>query len=252
MKKELNIELIPEEKVKLIIKSINDAKPQYEKHVKNEGLVTQNGKYHTIWNYIFTNIENSFKEFPYKCYKISRGNLWDFIAIYDQKNQILYVVMKEKTFEKIKKSTNKDYHYVKILNTINPVKDEKYKQTSLLPEDEDKAEYIKNDLEEMLKHIDGKIKLCVDILYSEKENKVVSISGNVFDYDLDEIKTYSWNKYIEADINEIVDTDDNDDEIENPNIELNLRKNVENQKENKEEGTEDIIASKEKLKKKLE
>lgn len=252
MKKNLKVELIPEEKIKLIIQSINNAKLQYKKHVKDEGLVTQNGRYHEIWNYIFTNIESSFAEFPYKCYKISRGKLWEFVAIYDQKNQLLYVVMKEKTFKKIKKSTDKDYHYIKILNLINPVKEGKYIQTSLLPVDKDKEEYIKNDLEEMLKDIDGKVKLCIDILYSEKENKVVSISGNVFDYDLDEIKSYSWNKFIEADINEITDTDGDNYEIENPNIELNIRKNIKKQKEENEEDTKDIIASKEKLKKKSE
>lgn len=248
MKKELKIELIPKEKVKLIIKSINDAKLQYKNYVKNERLATENGKYLTIWNYIFTNIKESFKEIPYKCYKISRGNLWDFIAIYDQKNQILYVVMKEKTFERIKKSKDKDYHYIKILNAANPIKKGKYKQTSLFQEDKEKAEYIKNDFEQMLKDIDGKVKLCIDILFSEKENKVVSISGNIFDYDLDTIKSYSWNKFIEADIDEIADTNSNDDEDKTPDIELNVRKHVEKQKEN----TKDIIASKEKPKKKSE
>lgn len=250
IKNELSVELISENEVKLIIESINYSKEQYKNHVKREKLVTQNGKYHEIWNYIFTNIENSFNEFPYKSYKISRGSLWAFVAIHDHKNSILYVIMKENTFKTIKKSKDKDLHYIKILNLINPFRKKKNKQLSLFPEDKSKEEYIKNDLEQMLKDIDGKVKVCVDILFSEKQNKVTSISGNIFDYDLDEIKSYCWNKFITADINEITDTDDEYEVINKP-IELLVRKHVKRMEEY-EQDTEEIIASKETQKKNFE
>ena len=102
----------------------------------------------------------------------------------------------------------------------------------------------------MLKDIDGKVKVCADILFSEKQNKVTSISGNIFDYDLDELKSYCWNEFITADINEITDTD-NEYEVINPQIELLVRKHVKPVAEH-EENTNDIIASKETQKKKFE
>lgn len=250
MENEVSAKLISGEEVKLIIKSIDDAKTQYKDYVKREKLVTQNGKYHEMWNYIFTNIEKSFNEFPYKCYKISRQRLWEFIVIHDQINYVLYVIMKENNFEKIRNAKGKDLHYIKILNLINPFKIEKSKQISLFPDDESKEEYIKNDLDKMLKDIDGKVKVCVDVLYSEKQNKVTSISGKISDYDLDEIKSYCWNEFITADINEIIDTNDEYEVITEP-IELHVRDHVKRVKEH-EEDTKDIIASKETQKKNLE
>lgn len=248
IKNELPSELFPEEEIRLIIESINESKPQYINNVRNENLSTQNGKYHSIWNYVFKNIKNHFNVFPYKCYKISRGNLWEFISIYNETYNILYVVMKEERFKEIKKGKNKDYHYIKILNSINnDIKKDNCEQVSLFEKDENKEKYIKNDLERMLGDINGKVKICVDILFSMNQNKVVTISGNIFDYNLDKIKSYSWNKYIRADIDEIIDTKDEYD-IESPLIELPIKKNKNKLSNNKETNIKEMVASKKKQK----
>jgi len=253
-KNKLPSELLPDEKVKLIIKAINDSIPQYMDHVIKEKLPTQNGKYHEIWNYIFKDIKRYFDDLPYKCYKISRGNLWEFIAIFNEENNILYVLMKEETFKKIKKDKDKDYHYIKVLNTINNnISTEKIEQLTLFPEDKDKESYIQDDLERMLGDITKKVKVCVDILFSEKQNKVITMSGNIFNYDLDLIKSYNLDKYIKADIDEIADTKD-EYNVENPPIELIIKKSSNNSVDRKheKEDTEDMVASKEKQKSKLE
>ncbi|KGN00327.1 hypothetical protein IRP63_05315 [Clostridium botulinum] len=248
----LPLELLSDYKIKLIIKSINDAMPQYLNHVKKEELPTQNGRYHEIWNYIFKNIKNNFSDFPYKCYKISRGKLWEFIAIYDQKENILFVLMKEERFNQIKKDKNNDYHYIKILNVINNnISNKHNEQLCLFEKDNDKEEYIEDDLHRMIKDINGKIKICVNILFSNKLSKVSSISANISNYYLSEIKSYNWNKYIKADIDEIIDTED-EHNFENPPIELKIRATAHTIKNKERDNSDEIVKSKEQRNKKYE
>ncbi|MBY6950328.1 DUF5986 family protein [Clostridium botulinum] len=245
--------LLLKEKIELILKSIRDGKLQYIDHVKKENLPTENGKYHEIWNYIFKNIKKNFSDFPYKCYKIFRGELWSFIVVYNEETNILYVLMKEQRIKQIKSQEDKEYHYAKILNSINnDFNPEQREQISIFPKDDNKEKYIEEDLERMLGDLNGKVKICVNILFSEKQGKVTNISGNVLDYNLDMIKSECWNRYLKADIDEIVDTND-ELNIENPPIELGIKKysNGDNS-EKKKEDTKDMVASKEKQKRKLE
>lgn len=242
-KNTIPLSLFPKEKVELVLKSIRDGKLQYDAHIKKENFPTQNGKYHEIWNYIFKNIEKNFNDFPYRCLKISRGKLWEFITIYDQETNILYMLMKQKRIEQIKNDDNNDFHYSKILNYMNNcLQSQKKEQLSMFPQDTDKKEYIERDLERMLGDINGQVKLCVTMLFSEIQGKVINMSGNVFDYNLDIIKTESWDKYIKADIDEIIDTKDELDS-ENPPIKLGI-KELSNNNSSEKENTKDMIASK--------
>lgn len=245
--------LLSKEKIELILKSIKDGNIQYIEHVRKENFHTQNGKYHEIWNYIFKNIESNFNDFPYKCYKILRGKLWSFIAIYNEESSILYILMKKERIKEIKNKEDNDYHYSRILNYINnPFQYEQKEQLSMFPQDNDKEEYIKEDLQRMIREINGEVKLCVDILFSEKEGRAISISGNVFDYNLDSIKSECWDEYIKVDIDEIIDISD-ELNVENPPIQLGIKKRSRySTLDKKKEDTEDIVASKEKQKKKLE
>lgn len=245
--------LLPKERIESVLTSIRTGKLQYRYNVIEEKLPTQNGKYHQIWNYIYKNIKQNFSDFPYSCYNISRGELWEFIAIYNQEENILYILMKEERINQIKKEKNNDFHYSKVLSYINnDFQAEKREQICMAFMDDDKEQYIKEDLERMLGDINGKVKVCVNILFSENQGKVTSISGNVLNYNLDVIKSESWDQYIKADIDEIVDTKD-ELNVENPPIELGVKKfsNDSNSKR-KKENTEDIVAGKEKPKRKLE
>lgn len=252
MKRNLPLEILKKDKIKDIIECINKAELQYKFHVIDEGFVTENGKYHEIWNYIFKNINQSFNSYPYKCYRIDRGNLWQLLAIYNEEDCILYIVMKEERFKDIQKDSDNEYHYVKVLNSINNyLQKDKYEQITFIDDIEDKESYIKDDLEKMLGDINGKVDVCVDILFSERYNRVTKISGNVCDYNLRLIKNYSWNEYIQADINEIIDTNE-EYTVENPPIELPIKKHVQSKsKHGKEDNKneEEMLASKDRKRK---
>lgn len=248
----LPLEILNEESVRNIIKCINYGELQYKEHVKEEGFITHNGKYHEIWNYIFKNVNNSFKDYPYKCYKINRGNLWEFVAVYNEEEHILYVIMKEDRFKNIE-NADEEYHYIRILNYLNNhMQTKKIDQISFLQDDKDKEDYIKDDLQRMLGDISGEVKACVDILFSERDNKVTKIYGNICDYNFRLIKSYCWNQYIQADINEIIDTDE-EYIVENPPIELIIRDNIKSKSnQEKENIQEDMLADENKQKKKVQ
>lgn len=239
--------ILDETGIKKIIDCINTGEAQYKEHFKREKFITNNGKYHEIWNYIYRNVNNSFCDYPYGCYKINRGNLWKFVAIYNKQEKILFVIMKENTFKELQKDLDNEFHYIKILNHYNNyLQKNKYKQISFINDKDKKEEYIQDDLTRMLGAISKEVKVCVDILFSEKDSKVTHISGNVCDYDLRLIKSYCWDEYIKADINEIIDTDEGEI-IENPIIELPIKKNAKEKADKKREKTKDeeeILASK--------
>lgn len=246
--KNLSMEsLLEEDNVVKVLNSIRDGEAEYRQHVIDDDLPTENGKYHEIWNYIFKYIKYSFNIYPYRTCIISRGPLWSFIVIYDEINKTLYVLMKEERLKDIKNTKGNDNHYIKTLNyTNNKYADQSYEQLSFLNEDNNKKKYIEDDLRGMLEKINGKVELCVNIIFSEKKGKVVSMSGNVYDYNLNLITTECWNKYIKADIDDINDISvDND---ENPLINLPIKNPfINNESTQKEE--EELAKDKENSKK---
>lgn len=212
--------------IKLIIKSINDSRGQYEQAAKERKFPTRNGRFHDRWNFIFNNIKNSFLDKPFKCYVISRGALWEFVVVYNTDTKILYVLLKEDRFFDIKKDSNSKYHYVKVLNSSNYCfqKEKKSEQMSLLPDlNSEPDEYVYEDFQRMISSIKEEVKGCVNILFKEDKNAVTTISANIATYDLDIIKTYNWNEHISANIEEISDTNINDSNVK-PQISLNIRK----------------------------
>lgn len=247
--------ILVKDDIKKVIKSIDDGNIQHGEYIKSGNFPTQNGKHQNVWNYIFRNIEKSFSSYPFKCYKINRGNLWEFLAIYRDDINVLYILLREERLNEIRKSYDTPYHYLRVINSKNKFsKKVERQQLSFLSESIVVSdEYIQEDLDRMLGDINDKVKTCVTILFTEERKKVNRISGNILNYDLDLIRKYEWNEHITVSIDEIVDTKD-EQNIIHPQIELGIRKHV--KKENtvyagcEEKNTKEIIASKEKIKNK--
>lgn len=233
-------EVLSEKEVKLLIKAVNDSRSQYEQYAEENNLETRNGRFKCRWDYIFTNVRELFSDALFERHKISRGALWEFMAIYRVDTKILYILLREDRFTEIKKDISNPYHYVRVLNSKNCyLQEEKAEQIAFfsdlkIPSDE----YLDQDLERMLGKIKDEVKGCINILFRENGNGVNRISGNIANYNLEILKTYDWNHYVTADIEEIIDTktihlDDS------PKIELPIRRNK--LKEKNEEIIEDNI-----------
>jgi hypothetical protein len=211
--------------IKLFIKGIKDADKQYKQYCKDRNLATENGRDKTIWDNIFTNVRDDFSREPFQNYTIARGRLWEFVAVYRTDIKILYIIMKEDRFKEIKGDKKSAYHYSRILNSKNNhFQDVKCEQTTLFEQDVDSptAEYISDDLERMIGSIKDEVVGCVNILFKVNDQGVSKITGNIATYELDIIKTYNWSKYIEASIDDIADTS-NDDMKNQPEIKLTLK-----------------------------
>lgn len=244
--------------IETIIKDINDGKKQYFNYAVKEQLKYHNGKHTTIWDYIFTNIENSFKDKTgFKCFSVERCALWSFAVIYKEDTDVLYLILKEKRFNELRNDSNL-FHYVKIFNSKNfCLYNEIPEQTncfSMLGLEEIDNDYnIDKDLENMIGEIKDKVKNCVNILFREGPNGINKISANIATKELNIVATQDWSEYITADIEEISDTNNyiEHKEVELPNIPLNIRADKINRKgKEKEENTEEELLKGKKEKKK--
>lgn len=217
-------EILSEKDVKLIIEAINSSKDEYEYWRNEQGLGFENGKYLYRWNFIFSKLKSNFKDKPFKTYNIPRGKLWEFLVLYNTDTKILYLILKENTFNIIRNRKDNPYHYLRVLNSKNfHLQDEIKQQMSLFPEFETISnEYIEEDLDRMISAIKEEVKGCVNILFKEDHNGVYSISANLANYELDIFKSYDLSKYITVDIHDIIDTKDNI-ATETVSIPLNIR-----------------------------
>lgn len=217
-------ETLSKKEVELIVNAINHSKEQYKDMANERKLGFSNGKYLDRWNYIFANIRDSFNYEPFITFPVSRGPLWEFIFIYNTNNKILYLLLKEDTFKKIKNDRNNPRHYVRIFNSKNSnYKPKIEEQLSWLSKIEKMSyEDIDEELEKMILNIKNEAKVCKNILFTENINGVTKISENIANYDLDILNTCDLTRYIMADIDNIVDTKDNvSDSL--PKIELKIR-----------------------------
>jgi hypothetical protein len=211
-----------------ILKSINTSLPQHNDMVSKEKLITTNGKYLNRWNYIFKDIDRLFDSEYYEVPIFDRGPLWEFAAIYNRDNRILYILTKEANVSKIIKENNST-HYIRILSYKNNKLGYDYqKQLSLLPCNDEMIELSLKDFKRMFLNID-EVECCKAIIFKEGNMGVTKISEAILDYDLNFIDNHDLSDYIIADIDNIEDTqsyeniDILDDELKEE-IKLPLRK----------------------------
>lgn len=217
-------EILSDNEVRLIIKAINDSRQQYE-HWKNErNLGYENGKYQDRWNYIFANIRDYFTS-PFKAYPITRSPLWKFAILYNTDKNILFVVLREERFERLRRDNDSPHHYLRILNSQNYCHQKEFVEQLSFFEgfQEVPNQYIDENLETMIGEIRDEVKGCVNILFKENKDGVCKISGNIANYNLDILTTFDWSNCISADIEEIIDTK-NDYIAAIPKIELSIKK----------------------------
>lgn len=226
-------ETLSKKEVELIVNAINHSKEQYKNMASERKLGFSNGKYLDRWNYIFANIRDSFNYESFITFPVSRGPLWEFIVIYNTDTKILYLLLKEDTFKKIRNDRNNPRHYVRIFNSKNSNYKTKRieEQLSWLPKIEKISDKdIDEELKKMILNIKDEAKICKNILFTENLNGVTKISENIANYDLDILNTCDLTKHVVADIENIVDTKDNVIEPL-PKIELNIRPNKIKRKE---------------------
>lgn len=195
-----------------IIKIISGSKAKYFQMADEANFRFHNGRHTTVWDIIFTDIENAFdKKDGYRCYAVKRCELWEFSVIYKEDIDTVYLVFKEKRFKELKKDSGMG-HYARTFNSKNHYKlayVDTGIQTSFFPGDEQFAasqEYINDDLEKMIGEIKDKVKNCVNILFREGPHGLTSITANIANQDLDIVATKDWSNYITADIDQIIDT----------------------------------------------
>lgn len=231
LKEDIPEEILSGDNIIRIIKEINNSRERWKYDLESKKLSCDNGKYIMRWNYLFDNIEKAFSIFPFECYKINRGNLWKLVAIYDKNKKFLYILLKEDRFKNIKGSKNDKCHYAKLLDWKNSFNfKNKVQQLSFISNMNSYdvgSNDIDKELRKMIAPIKDEMKACINILFTEDDYGVKSISGNIADYNLKIMKSYNWNKYITANIGEISDTsNDNEDNVEsNKVIPLKLRNN---------------------------
>lgn len=240
-KSNLPEETLSKKEAELIVAAINNSKEQYKEWSNERKLGFSNGKYLDRWNYIFANIRDLFNYEPFKIFSINRGILWEFVVIYNTNTKILYLLLKEDNFKRIRDNSNNPYHYVRVLNSKNFHNEieTKIQMSMFLKAEVPLDKYIDEDLENMLLDIKDEVKGCKNILFTENKNGVIRISENTANYNLDIINSCDLTKYIIAEIENISDTQ-NDNVEPLPKIELKIRKNK--NKDNKDE----IISDKDK------
>lgn len=219
-------EILSPSDARLIIKAIKDSMEQSKQWNSERNLRYQNGRYLDRWNYIFQNIENSFKGSHFKTYHVCRGKLWEFVVMYDINTNLIYLVLKENTFRQIKGRKDNPYHYIRIFNSKNfqLYKERPHQMNFLGLSDQVSDEYINEDLERMIGEVKDEVRGCVNILFKEDSNSVCKISANFANYKLDILKSYDLSRFITADIEKIIDTNSDNISII-PKIELKVREN---------------------------
>ncbi|MGJ0848339.1 DUF5986 family protein [Tissierella praeacuta] len=240
-------ETLSRKEVELIVNAINHSKVQYKEWANERNLGFSNGKYLDRWNYIFANIRDSFNYEPFKVFSIKRGTLWEFAVIYNTGTKILYLLLREDNFKRIKEGNDNAYHYIRVLNSKNSqTKIDTRTQISMFPKTEVASDnYINEDLENMLLSIKDEVKGCRNIVFTENKNGVIRISENIANYHLDIIDSFDLTKYITADIENISDTQ-NENVESHPVIELKIRQDKMKSKK------DDIISGEDKKDKKDE
>lgn len=106
--------------IRLITKSVKKVydKDMIEFH-KHYNLTTRNGDPGMRWDFINTNIEESFKDEIYKTLLVKRG-YWNQIVIYNIHDKRLYFVMREYRYKDVKKDKKrKNLHLIQILGSVN-------------------------------------------------------------------------------------------------------------------------------------
>ncbi|AJA42643.1 hypothetical protein OR62_05485 [Clostridium tetani] len=215
------------ENIRKLIKNLNDSREEQNYDLNEKNHPTTNGRYHDRWNYIFKNIEQSFRDKPFKCYRISRGPLWQLVAIYRTDYDLLYILLKKDRFLEIKKDSKNKSHYSKILNLPNNnLKMETYKQTSFIPNLQlSNTEYIFEEFKKMIPDIKDKIKGCINILFTENKERLTEILAVIANCDLNIIESCNWSKYISVGVEEIIDTKSEFEE-NTPLIPLKIKERV--------------------------
>lgn len=195
---------------KRIINILKDRKNQYEHYADESHLRFHNGRHMTVWDIIFSNMENAFENEPgFKCYAVKRCELWEFAVIYKEDINTVYLILKEKRFKELQHDPDPS-HYVKIFNSKNfNLHEERYINMSFFEDNiqgQITADYINEDLERMIGEIKDKVKHCVNILFRETPSGINRIKAVVADKNLKILAEKDWSQYINANVDEIADT----------------------------------------------
>lgn len=189
-----------------IVKSIYDAvSDDIKMDIINNGFDTNNGTPTRIWDFINRNIGLNLPSTEFIAKPTKRGR-WELKPIYDKNDGILYTLMREERFEQLRRETHKkaNSHYVQALAyQLNQDIDYNDGQLTLfereLSFDEVKIKDIVSRINNDLGISESVVKNHVLVLFSSKNNVLVSVRACVLKGDLSIVEEANWNKYIVVD-----------------------------------------------------
>ena len=165
---------------------------------QNYDLETFSSKYTLARDLANSNIKKSLDNSRYEFPKFKRG-AHEFILIYDKYDKVLYSIMKEETFNGLRKSQNgKKIHYLEALGIINYGKMPVQSQATFIGyEDECRIKNAEQLLGKMLSDdILEEVEVHNLICFNIKNSEMKSARSIQLDLNLDIVGIESWNDCI--------------------------------------------------------
>ena len=126
--------------------------------IRSHGLITQNSTPTRIWDHLNTNLCRHFNKFDIVAHPTKRG-AWGFMPIFERETGFLYILMREKRLNTLKKESpkRKKVHYTEALSkSLNGDLVARQYQIPLLEVDDEKfrnEEYIKKVVQKIFEDL---------------------------------------------------------------------------------------------------
>ena len=193
------------DKIKMIIRAIENADYLYENDMIKENFPTDNGSGGTKWNYINREIKKILGDGRYQI-EVLCCPPWKFLGIFDRKTGYLYTLMREKNLLNLRNHREaKLFHYTNVLSRLNDNLNGKYvienEQMCLFPDmlyDESGKENLDQRLNKLIKKIDGSIRQYVLVSFDIFNGQVTAIKGTIPSIGMDYYKEESWTDLLSA------------------------------------------------------
>lgn len=183
-------------------------------------LRTYNSKHNRIWDFINTNICNSFDERDVIANPTKRGG-WELVPIFERSTGTIYSLMREKRFDTLKKELPKrcQAHYIDALvRSFNPDLLAPTGQGCLfsVPSfNENKVKEIVQGILSDLKIQNQIVRRHAIILFSSNNYELTRLRCCIVDSNLDVVATDDWSSYITASEGIVPDIVHNSDDTNN-------------------------------------
>ena len=193
------------DKIKMVIKAIENADYLYGNYMIEENFPTDNGSDGTKWNYINREVKKILGDGRYQIEVLCRGP-WKFLGIFDRVTSYFYTLMRERNLLNLRKNREaRLFHYTNALSRLNDNLKCEYtienEQMCLFPDmlyDEEGEENLDRILNRLIKKIDGSIKRYVLISFDISNGQITAIKGTVPSVGMNYYKEEDWTDLLSA------------------------------------------------------